>query len=169
MGSGRIAGPRRPGGGVGRSSAPWWGYIGGTEKDVARARTWFRRDKRLQDERGFWVELVGSELTTNAVRHTASSEKYGRMGLSLEFLSNQTVLLGVLDQGPKWGEPRSMPRVANRQPGEMNPGGRGLWLVDRIAEFWWWEGYPGQPLYLRAMIRLDQEPDLDDLGPSPSD
>lgn len=159
MRGGRIVGPRRPGGGVGRSSAAWC-YVDGTEKAVSWARMWFTRDRRLQDGRGSWVELVGSELATNAVRHTASSEKYGRMGLTLEFLGHETVLLGVLDQGPKWGGPRLMPRVLNREPGEMSPGGRGLWLVDRIADFWWWEGHRDQPLYLRAMIRLDREPDL---------
>ena len=161
MSVGRIVGPRRPGGGVGRSSAPWWRYTDGNEQGVARARSWFLRDKRLQGGRGSWVEVVASELATNAVRHTASSEKYGRMGLSMEFLNSDTVLIGVLDQGPRWGCPRSMPRVINRQTDEMSPGGRGLWLVDRIAEFWWWEGYPGQPLYLRAMVRLDREPELE--------
>lgn len=160
MSGGRIAGPRRPGGGVGRSPAAWWSYVDGNERGVARARSWLTRDRRLQDGRGFWIELVASELATNAVRHTASSEKYGRMGLSMEFLDSDTILLGLLDQGPKWGCPRSTPRVASQRPDEMSSGGRGLWLVDRIADFWWWEGQRGQPLYTRAMIRLDREPDL---------
>ncbi len=159
MCGGRIVGPRRPGGGVGRSSAPWWRYTDGNEQGVARARAWFTRDERLQGGRGFWVGLVASELATNAVRHTASSEKYGRMGLSMEFLGNNTVLLGVLDQGPRFRAPALMPRVVHREPGEMSPGGRGLWLVDRIAEFWWWDGERGRPLHLRAMVRLDREPD----------
>lgn len=160
MRGGRIVGPRRPGGGVGRSSAPWWRYTDGNKQGVARARSWFTRDERLQDGRGFWIELVASELAMNAVRHTASSEKYGRMGLSMEFLDSDTVLLGVLDQGPKWGDSLKLPQVVDRDPGEMSPGGRGLWLVDRIAEFWWWEGQRGQPLYTRAMVRLDREPEL---------
>jgi anti-sigma regulatory factor (Ser/Thr protein kinase) len=168
MSGGRIPGPRRPCGGVGRSSASRWSYIGGTEKDVARARAWFLREHRLQGGGGSWVELVGSELATNAVRHTASSEKYGRMGLSMEFLGNRTVLLGVLDQGSRWGEPLKTPQLVDRQPDEMNPGGRGLWLVDRIADFWWWVGEWGQPLYLRALIRLDREPDPGDLGLDPA-
>ncbi|MGW5877024.1 ATP-binding protein [Nocardiopsis terrae] len=148
---------------MGWSSAAWC-YLGGTCADVARARAWFVRDRRLRGGRGSWVELVGSELATNAVRHTASSEKYGRMGLSLEFLGERTVLLGVLDQGPRFGGPVLTPQVVDRQSGELNPGGRGLWLVDRIADFWWWEGRRGQPLFLRAIIRLDREPDLGEIG-----
>ena len=146
---------------MGLSSAAFC-YMDGNEQVVPRVRSWLSRDERLQGDRGFWVALVGSELATNAVRHTASCEKYGRIGVSLEFLGHTTVLLGVLDQGRKWGGPRLKPRVIERGPGEMYPGGRGLWLVDRIAEYWWWEGQRGFPLEMRAMVRLDREPDLGD-------
>ncbi len=159
MVSGRIPGPRRPGGGVGRSSARW-GYFGGNPKDVALAREWLLRNARLQDGSGFWVELVLSELATNAVQHTATGEPHGRMGISFELLGNQVALMSVVDQGPRLRGGVKMPQVVDRQPGEMHPGGRGLWLVDRIAEYWWWEGRRGFPLEMRAMVRLDREPDL---------
>ncbi|WP_239646080.1 ATP-binding protein [Nocardiopsis valliformis] len=98
----------------------------GNEQVVRRVRSWLTRDERLQGDRGFWVALVGSELATNAVKHTASCEKYGRIGVSMEFLGHTTVLLGVLDQGRKWGGPRLRPRVMVPESGEPCPGGRGL-------------------------------------------
>ncbi|GAB3726132.1 ATP-binding protein [Nocardiopsis nanhaiensis] len=110
------------------------------------------------------MELVVSELATNAVRHTATGERHGRMGLSLELLGHRAVLVGVLDQGPRAGQAAMVPQLVDREPGEMNPGGRGLWLVDRIADYWWWEGRRGLPLHLRAIIRLDRDPDLGETG-----
>lgn len=83
MGVVRIPGPRRPGGGgVGRPSAHW-SYFGGSPQDVARLRTWCVSEPELQNGRGFWVELVAGELATNAVVHTATGEKHGRMGASV--------------------------------------------------------------------------------------
>lgn len=159
MSGGRAPGPRRPKGGVGVWS-PRWAYFGGNTTDVARVREWSVRDALLRNGRGFWVELVFSELASNAVQHTATGEQHGRMWVGLELLSDQVVLLSVVDQGRKWGGPFSTPQLVDRQPGEMTPGGRGLWLVDRIAEYWWWEGELGMPLEMRAMVRLDREPDL---------
>jgi anti-sigma regulatory factor (Ser/Thr protein kinase) len=136
------------------------GYFDGTPRQVARVREWCRKATGFSEELATPVVLVASELATNAVRHTASCEKYGRIGVSMEFLGHTTVLLGVLDQGRKWGGPRLRPRVIEPESGEPCPGGRGLWLVDQVAEYWWWEGHPDQPLYMRAMVHLDREPEL---------
>lgn len=167
MGVVRIPGPRRPGGGVGRPSARWC-YFGGTLQDVARLRAWCVREPELQNGRGFWVQLVASELATNAVLHTATGEKYGRMGASIEILRQNTVTLCVLDQGAKAGHPPTSPRLMDREDDDMSLGGRGLWLVDRIADYWWWEGQRGFPLAIRAIIRLDQDLALEDLGAHPT-
>lgn len=158
MGVVRIPGPRRPGGGgVGWPSAHW-SYFGGSPQDVARLRTWCVSEPELRNGRGFWVELVAGELATNAVVHTATGEKHGRMGASVELLGEHTALVCVVDQGARAGRSPSLPHLVNREPGDVGPGGRGLWLVDRIADYWWWEGQRGFPLAIRAIIRLDRDP-----------
>lgn len=157
MGVVRVPGPRRPdGGGVGWPSARW-SYFGGTLSDVRRLRDWCGSEPELRGPCGDWVRLVASELATNAVLHTATGEKYGRMGASIEVLNGRAILC-VLDQGAKAGQPVSVPRVKEQGLDGLCAGGRGLWLVDRIAEHWWWEGQHGFPLELWATIPLGRDP-----------
>ena len=157
MGDVRIPGPRRPdGGGVGWPSARW-SYFGGTLDDVRRLRDWCGSEPGLRGPRGYWVRLVASELATNAVLHTATGEKYGWMGASIEVCDGRAILC-VLDQGTKAGLPASVPRVKAQGFDDLCAGGRGLGLVDRIAEHWWWEGEHGFPVELWAIIPLDRDP-----------
>jgi serine/threonine-protein kinase RsbW len=78
------------------------------------------------------VELLVSELTSNAVRHTASGEG-GRftVELWLEVRGSRPVLtVAVHDQGSSVNAPRARP------PGGEHTGGRGLLLVTELAHRW---------------------------------
>lgn len=79
------------------------------------------------------VELVVSELFTNAVRHTDSE----RVGCALA-LSSAHIRITVTDEG---GRGASAPRV---QPGSVDKeGGRGLFLVGALSASWGTQPDPG--------------------------
>jgi anti-sigma regulatory factor (Ser/Thr protein kinase) len=90
---------------------------------AAAARRHAREVCRPRDELvAYDVELVVSELVTNALLHGA-----GRITLTLRAL-HHGIRVGVADRGP--GEPRRV---------EATPGGchgRGLLLVDAVAADW---------------------------------
>jgi anti-sigma regulatory factor (Ser/Thr protein kinase) len=76
------------------------------------------------------VQLVTSELVTNAVRHSSLS------GLRLS-RNGDCVLLEVDDDGG-----HSVPRIADQVP-PTAPSGRGLVIVDRLVQRWGWRDLPG--------------------------
>lgn len=71
------------------------------------------------------VELCVSELVTNAVRHGTGSV----IGFALA--GTDHLIVEVFDYGP--GTPVAKP------VGEEFEGGRGLWLVEQMAQKWGWE------------------------------
>lgn len=83
------------------------------------------------------AELVASELATNAVRHSRSRED-GEFDLRLD-LKPGSLRLEVSDQGPPT-------RVAAgaQEPGES---GRGLLLVDAIADDWGHEQHQDRAIW----------------------
>ncbi len=100
--------------------------------DAARAARGTVRDlcgNRLADELVTDVELVVSELVTNAVTHGA-----GEITLTVT-LVRDGVTLSVLDQGD--GRPRL------RRVGAGSGHGRGLALVARLADEWQVRETPG--------------------------
>ncbi len=68
--------------------------------------------------------LLCSELVTNAVRHAGT-----RVKIDLERLPDDGVRVSVSDRAPG-GHPRVV------APGVDDEGGRGLWLVERLASSW---------------------------------
>jgi len=73
------------------------------------------------------VELLLTEIIANAVRHT-DSEKL-QMTAAFDGLS---VRVEVEDCSPE--PPRPPPEVVDPE----RPGGRGVWLVERLSEAWGW-------------------------------
>jgi serine/threonine-protein kinase RsbW len=71
------------------------------------------------------AELVVSELSTNAVRHTSSEE----VRCSLQLLGAR-LRLEVADQGCARTVPRTRPANVDQE------GGRGLMLVEALSEAW---------------------------------
>ncbi|WP_225849076.1 ATP-binding protein [Streptomyces sp. HPF1205] len=101
--------PGRPGIGAARSAAAAW--LG----------TWKLPEGVCED-----AVLVLSELATNALRHTASSNFLCCVGLT----AGDLVHLEVHDRGPLIGS------LDPRSPGLDDEGGRGLLLVQHLSRRW---------------------------------
>jgi CheY-like chemotaxis protein len=74
------------------------------------------------DDTLFALELLVSELVTNAVAHAGSAPRIEA------HLTRATIRVAVYDADPR------LP--AHRVPDEDRPGGRGLHLLDRVASRW---------------------------------
>jgi anti-sigma regulatory factor (Ser/Thr protein kinase) len=126
-------------------------YFDGRPDQVSRIRDWSRCATGLDHEHADPVVLVVSELVTNAVRHTASGSRFGRVRVTVETLPGEIVLVSVTDDGPRARQPSNIPRIPP-QGDELCVGGRGLHLVDELSEKWWWTGCAGSPLTVWALI-----------------
>ncbi|MGP4084423.1 ATP-binding protein [Streptomyces sp. KR55] len=108
------------------STARVWGLTcPGFPEEVGRARRWTRdilRGSPLADD----AELIVSELSANAILHTASGSEAGSFHLALA-VSSQVIALSVTDDGGTSATPK-----AEYQGGEAEHG-RGLGMVSAIA------------------------------------
>jgi anti-sigma regulatory factor (Ser/Thr protein kinase) len=84
---------------------------------------------------GETVELVVSEIVTNAIRATCQLPPPGAIRLWL-LSDGARVLILVWDASPR------RPVPADESPGEIHEGGRGLMLVDAMSERWSWYPIP---------------------------
>ncbi|MEV0120623.1 ATP-binding protein [Streptomyces sp. NPDC050703] len=94
-------------------------------EEVSRARRWTRdivRGSPLADD----AELIVSELSANAILHTASGQKSGSFHLLIE-VSPEVVALSVTDGGATG----TAPKVEHQD--EEAEHGRGLDMVSAIA------------------------------------
>lgn len=99
----------------------------------------------LEDSpRGADVELVVSELVTNAVLHSVSGEG-GEIRVSVERKPGW-VRLEVQDQGPR-SAPRPLPARIQLYGGEPRESGRGLVLVGAFADAWGHMSEPGRAVF----------------------
>ncbi|MBW8486711.1 ATP-binding protein [Actinomadura parmotrematis] len=110
----------------------------GGEPLVRRARRWLRD---VVERAAPWVEigdvdLLASEVLTNAVRHTASREP-GRSVVVAVAWEAGVVRVSVTDEG--WAKSRPQVRTAS----EVAEMGRGLALLDALAAGWGHEVGPG--------------------------
>ncbi|WP_019632267.1 ATP-binding protein [Actinomadura atramentaria] len=96
---------------------------------VARSFAWAFVVGRVSQDVADTVELVVSELATNAVEHTASGQVGGSFVLELDVIDG-AVRVGVVDMGssaePSKGNPDDLDAVS----------GRGLFIVDAVAKQW---------------------------------
>ncbi|MEU2554156.1 ATP-binding protein [Streptomyces sp. NPDC013313] len=108
------------------SKARVWGLsCPGFPEEVSRARRWTRdilRGSPLADD----AELIVSELSANAILHTASGQEYGSFHLAVA-VSAQVVAVSVTDDGGTGTAPKV---EAQDQDAEH---GRGLGMVSVIA------------------------------------
>ncbi|MFI6375139.1 ATP-binding protein [Streptomyces sp. NPDC050546] len=108
------------------STARVWGLTcPGFPEEVSRARRWTRdilRGSPLADD----AELIVSELSSNAILHTASGTASGSFHLALA-VSRQVVALSVTDAG---GTGMS-PKVEHQDQDAEH--GRGLGMVSALA------------------------------------
>lgn len=95
--------------------------------------------------------LMVSELASNAVRHTASGDAGGWFDLTIA-ASGYTVRIAIADRGGS-SEPR-MP-AGGGESGVLT-GGRGLRIVDALADDW---GHGGDELGRVVWFELTGKPD----------
>ncbi|MEV8316250.1 ATP-binding protein [Streptomyces sp. NPDC059900] len=103
-----------------------WGLTcPGFPEEVSRARRWTRdilRDSPLAED----AELIVSELSANAILHTASGHQSGSFSLTVE-VAPQIIALSVTDDGGTG----TAPKVEHQD--EEAEHGRGLDMVSAIA------------------------------------
>ncbi|MCG7523885.1 ATP-binding protein [Streptomyces sp. OfavH-34-F] len=103
-----------------------WGLsCPGFPEEVSRARRWTRdilRGSPLAED----AELIVSELSANAILHTASGQEHGSFHLAVA-VSAQVVAVSVTDDGGTWTAPK-----AEHQDQDAEHG-RGLGMVSAIA------------------------------------
>ncbi|MEU1458518.1 ATP-binding protein [Streptomyces avermitilis] len=108
------------------STARVWGLTcPGFPEEVSRARRWTRdilRGSPLAED----AELIVSELSANAILHTASGRESGSFHLALA-ISPQVVALSVTDDGGTGHAPKV------EHQGQEAERGRGLGMVSAIA------------------------------------
>ncbi|MEV5733832.1 ATP-binding protein [Streptomyces sp. NPDC052292] len=108
------------------SKARVWGLsCPGFPEEVSRARRWTRdilRGSPLADD----AELIVSELSANAILHTASGREYGSFHLAVA-VSAQVVAVSVTDDGGT----ETAPKVEHHAQDAEH--GRGLGMVSVIA------------------------------------
>ncbi|MYX98850.1 ATP-binding protein [Streptomyces sp. SID486] len=108
------------------STARVWGLsCPGFPEEVSRARRWTRdilRGSPLADD----AELIVSELSANAVLHTASGREHGTFHLAVA-VSAQVVAVSVTDDGGTG----TAPKVEHQDQDAEH--GRGLGMVSVIA------------------------------------
>ncbi|MFJ6906859.1 ATP-binding protein [Streptomyces griseoluteus] len=108
------------------SSARVWGLsCPGFPEEVSRARRWTRdilRGSPLADD----AELIVSELSANAILHTASGQEYGGFHLAVA-VSARVVAVSVTDDGGTG----TAPKVEHQDQDAEH--GRGLGMVSVIA------------------------------------
>ncbi|MFD4479608.1 ATP-binding protein [Streptomyces sp. NPDC058471] len=103
-----------------------WGLTcPGFPEEVSRVRRW-TRDILSGSPLAEDAELIVSELSANAILHTASGRQSGSFSLAVE-VSPQMVALSVTDDG----DTRTAPKVEHQ--GEEADHGRGLGMVSAIA------------------------------------
>ena len=89
---------------------------------VPQARMWVRDQLVDSSADGPLVELLVTELTTNAVRHARGDRFLVEVG------SDRDVTVVVSDLDP------TAPKMSNAAPGDS--GGRGLAIVARLSDGW---------------------------------
>jgi anti-sigma regulatory factor (Ser/Thr protein kinase) len=77
------------------------------------------------------AELIVSELVGNAVRHSRSGLAGGRVRVAVTVAAGDWARVDVRDDGP--AVPGRVPVVPAAEPPADAPGGRGLWLVAKLA------------------------------------
>jgi serine/threonine-protein kinase RsbW len=110
------------------------------------------RDRRCE------IELALGEAATNVVRH-AYPHAGNQYRVELE-INGETVRLTVLDQG------QGFVREAVPDPEDEQMGGRGVLLIERIADAAWFECVKGQGTKLVAEFTM--KPDENAAAPPPA-
>lgn len=105
----------------------------GTAENCGRARSWVRSLLLAYPSIRDSVELVVSELFTNAIRHTASGEPGGAVRVTVRTEGDPPVLLRleITDEGRREPMPAQVARAM--LPPEDAQSGRGLFIASALS------------------------------------
>ncbi|MFV2198615.1 ATP-binding protein [Nocardiopsis sp. LOL_012] len=115
---------------------------------VAIARRWAAQATRSRPGLAEPVALVVSELTTNAMRHSASGLPGGTVRVEIDRTGH--LELRVTDDGPLPGADATPPAIPALDP--FRPDGNGLRLVEAVCAYWDWTQAPGGETTVRAVF-----------------
>ena len=102
----------------------------GTARAAGQAREALKTLKALLSPETFEdLRLLVSEVVANSVRHAGAQAQKGYVRLKV-FASDKLVRVEVSDQGSGFD------KAALEDPRPDDPSGRGLYLVDKIAQSW---------------------------------
>jgi anti-sigma regulatory factor (Ser/Thr protein kinase) len=104
--------------------------LAGTARAAAQARDALRALNALLSPDTFEdLRLLVSEVVANSVRHAGALGQKGYVRLKV-FASDKLVRVEVSDEGPGFD------KSSLRTPTPEDPSGRGLFLVDQLAQSW---------------------------------
>ncbi len=108
----------------------------GTAENCGRVRSWVRSLLLSYPAVRDSVELVASELFTNAIRHTRSGQPGGTVRVALTTVGDPPTLLRleITDQGQQSQVPRQAARAV--LPPEEAQSGRGLFIASVLSRAW---------------------------------
>jgi serine/threonine-protein kinase RsbW len=104
----------------------------------------------IPSDRRYEIELALGEAATNVVRHAYPHPGH-QYRVELE-ISDSKVCLAVMDQG------QGFAREAVPDPDEEQLGGRGIQLIEQIADVAWFECIKGQGTKLVAEFAVTDSP-----------
>ncbi|KOX07879.1 ATP-binding protein [Nocardiopsis sp. NRRL B-16309] len=104
---------------------------------VSVVRRWVSQCAKVTPTLAYELCVAASELTTNALLYSRSGLPGGHTTIEL-FHRPATLVLRVTDEGACDRENPSYPRPRRAD----TEGGRGLSLVDRLADYWEWDHTP---------------------------
>ncbi|WP_040685143.1 ATP-binding protein [Nocardiopsis halotolerans] len=125
--------------------------FGPLPSQVRQMRAWCRKGVPVDPLRALRVEVVASELVTNALTHSASGRAGGHVRVEMERLTSRLLRIAVTDDGPWPGQEARFPCLAGEEDA-LAVCGRGLRLVEQLSTSWGWEGEPGRPLTVWANL-----------------
>lgn len=97
----------------------------GQARDALKALAGLLTPERFED-----LRLLVGEVVANSVRHAGAFGERGLVRLKV-FASERLVRVEVRDEGAGFTKPEEVPK-----PAIDDTGGRGLYLVDKLADSW---------------------------------
>ncbi|TQN27764.1 histidine kinase-like protein [Haloactinospora alba] len=125
------------------------GRFGPTPDQVAAARRWVRTITALPPSEANDLDVVVSELVTNALKHSASGQD-GDITLRVGRLHTGSIRIAVTDNGPRIGQDPTFLHWPEADPGLDS--GRGLLLVSEMSRRVGVLGEVGGPLTVWAVL-----------------
>ncbi|WP_028649056.1 ATP-binding protein [Nocardiopsis sp. CNT312] len=115
---------------------------------IAIARRWAAQATRTRPGLAEPLALAVSELTTNAMRHTASGLPGGTVRVEIDRTGH--LELRVTDDGPRPDTATTPPAIPALDP--FRVGGNGLRLVEAVCAYWDWTRNPDGGTAVRALF-----------------